>query len=188
MFDADAFAKRERALEDEFFHRIDEKLREDLRKSMQREQAREAITAATGIEDQALIDELLDAGIDSATLVALALIPSVFVAWADGSVTAAEKEAVMKAASERGIAEGHVAHEVLKGWLQTRPPKSLWNTWKHFASAAGKTLNESTSLRFSAEIVKHATWVAKASGGILGIGKISAAEQTILDEVSATLS
>lgn len=187
MFDADPFAKRERAMEDEFFHRVDEKLRENLRQEMEREQARESIAAATGIDDAKLLDALLDAGIGSETLVALTLIPSVFVAWADGNVTDAERDAVMKAASERGIDSGHVAYEVLQGWLGKRPPKSLWATWKQYAEIAGKTLDNQTRRRFAEEIVKHATWVAKASGGILGIGKISAAEQAILDDVSTAL-
>ncbi len=188
MFDVDPFSKRERALEDEFFHRVDEKLRENLRKSMEREESRKAITAATGIDDQTLIDELLDAGIGPETLVAMTLVPSVFVAWADGNVTDAEKEAVMKAAAERGIEPGAVAHEVLQGWLESHPPRSLWTTWKHYASVAGKTLNDATSARFSEEIVKHAKWVANASGGFLGIGKTSAEEQAILDDVTASLS
>lgn len=188
MFDADPFAKRERAMEDEFFHRVDEKLRENLRQKMEREQARESITAATGIDDTGLLDALLDAGIRSETLVALTLIPSVFVAWADGSVTDAERDTVMKAASERGIDSGHLAHEVLQGWLGKRPPKSLWATWKQYAEIAGTTLDAETKSRLTEEIVKHATLVAKASGGILGIGKISAAEQTVLDDVSTALS
>ena len=188
MFDSDPFSKRERALEDEFFHRVDEQLRENLKKSMEREESRKAIIAATGIEDEALLDKLLDAGIRAETLVALTLLPSVFVAWAEGSVTDAERKAVMKAASERGIGSDELSHQVLQGWLEKRPPLSLWKTWKEYASVAGKTVGGSTGERLSEEIIKHATWVAEASGGFFGIGKISAPEQAILDEVRAALS
>lgn len=187
MFETDPFAKRERALEDEFFHRVDEKLREQLLQKMEREKAREAITAATGIEDEGLIDDLLDAGFEADTLVSIALVPSVFVAWADGSVTDAERQAVLKAAEERGISEAHVSRHLLENWLESRPPKTLWATWKHYAAAAGKKLAGATSGRLSDEIISHATWVAKASGGVLGIGKISKAEQEILDDVKQTL-
>ena len=48
MFDKSAFEKREKAIEDEFFHRVDEKLRKDLRDSIQRQKDRESLVMVTG--------------------------------------------------------------------------------------------------------------------------------------------
>ncbi len=61
-------AKREQALEDEFFHRVDEKLRAELRKSMDRDRSREALTEATGLTDPELLDALIEAGFQATTL------------------------------------------------------------------------------------------------------------------------
>lgn len=181
MFDTDPFAKRGKAMEDEFFHQVDKKLHEQLRASMERDASHKAIVDATGIEDPALVNELLDAGIDAATMIALAHIPGIFVAWADGSVTDAERLEVLKAATEKGIVEDHVARGLLEGWLKSRPPKSLWETWQHYAAATVKSLPQPVVAELADEIVKHATWVAKASGGVLGLGKISEAEQKVID-------
>lgn len=187
MSEADAFAKRERALEDEFFHRTDKALLEGMRQSMQREQSREALAAATGVRDPALLDALLDRGIQPTTLVALTLVPAVFVAWADGDVTADERAAVMEAAEQRGISPGAVSYDLLSDWLQQRPRKALWRTWKEYFRAVYGSLEPATQKTLYNEITEQARNVAKASGGVLGIGKISAAEQNVLDEVEQTL-
>lgn len=188
MFDTDPFAKRERALEDEFFHRVDEKLRQDLRKSMQSPDSPEALADAIGLDDQELAQHLLGEGISSTTLVALTLVPSVFVAWADGDVTADERKAVLEAANSRGIGQGHPAYKLLQGWLQETPPQSLWDAWKEYASAAGHSLSDQNTRRLARQIIRQATWVAEASGGFLGMGKISKQEQQVLDDVKATLA
>jgi hypothetical protein len=80
MFDHDAIHDRGRALEDEFFHRVDEELRKKLRETMERETKREQLLAATGFKDEALLDHLLDGGFEPATVAALVLVPAVFVA------------------------------------------------------------------------------------------------------------
>lgn len=187
MFEKDAFAQRERALEDEFFHRVDEKLRSELRRSMERDRSREALSEATGLNDPELLDELLDAGLQATTLAALALVPAVFVAWADDTVTQPEKDAVLKAATERGMNEDGMASQLLVSWLEHRPRTSLWDTWKHYADAVRGSISESATGILSASILQIATSVANASGGVLGFGKISAAEKKWLTEIENTL-
>lgn len=187
MFETDAFAKRERAMEDEFFHRVDEKLREQLRRSMQRDRSREGLQDATGLNDPELLDALLDAGFEATTMAALALVPAVFVAWADDAVTQPEREAVLKAAAERGIAEDGVAAQLLDSWLSHRPRQTLWQTWKHYAEAVRHSISDSATGILSASILQVATSVAQASGGVLGYGKISSSEQALLDEIEDTL-
>ena len=103
MFEKDAFRQREQAMEDEFFHRVDEKLRKKLRESIERDKSKERIAEATGFQNPELLDHLVEAGFESTTLAALALIPPIFVAWADGEVTAKERQAVMSEALRRGV-------------------------------------------------------------------------------------
>ena len=62
MYDHDAIHDRGRALEDEFFHRVDEQLRTKLRESMEREKKREQLISATGFNDEELLDHLIDGG------------------------------------------------------------------------------------------------------------------------------
>jgi hypothetical protein len=181
--ESDSFAKRERALEDEFFHRVDQKLREELRKSMEHDRTREALVAATGFQDSPLLDELVDSGITATTLVALALVPSVMVAWSDADVDKKEREAIMEIAQGRGIDQGGPAYEVLSGWLAERPDRSLLETWKHYVSEVKPTLTEEAWKQFAHEVVEQATAVAHASGGLLGYGTVSVTEKNIIDQI-----
>lgn len=187
MFESDAFEKRERALEDEFFHRVDEKLKADLRKSIERDASRKALTESTGLQDPALIEKLLDAGLEATTLAALALVPAVYVAWADHHVTDAERKAVLDAAEQRGIASDSVASKLLQSWLEHPPKKDLWQAWKQCAADVGKGLPQETSELLFKDVTEIAETVAKASGGVLGIGKISSNERAVLDDIKATL-
>jgi hypothetical protein len=187
MYESDAFTKREQALEDEFFHRVDEKLRAELRRSMDRDRSREALAEATGLTDKELLDGLIEAGFQSTTLAALALVPAIFVAWADNSADELECQTIMKAATERGINEDAVALQLLETWLKKRPPKSLWETWKRYAHAVGESLSESNSTVLSGEILRLATAVAESSGGVLGFGKTSKSEQEVLDEIKEVM-
>lgn len=188
MFESDAIHQRGQALEDEFFHRVDEKLKADLRRSMEREKAREQLSAATGFQNRELLDHLLDAGFNAASLTALALVPIVFVAWADGSVTPKERQAVMSAALQRGLEHDPTALQMLEVWLQKHPSRSLWKLWKEYAEAVHATVSPTLAEMLIKEILRQATIVAEASGGTLGFGKISKDEQAILDEVAKLFS
>ncbi len=188
MFESDAFEQRERALEDEFFHRVDEQLREELRRSMEKDRSREALQKATGLTDKELLDELVDAGFEATTLAALALVPAVFVAWADDSVTELEHDAVLKAAHDRGIEDDALASQLLESWLTKRPKRTLLQVWKHYAVAVNESLSDSASVLLTKNILHIATVVAEASGGVLGFGKISKPQQEVLDEIRETLA
>ena len=184
MNDHDAIHDRGRALEDEFFHRVDEQLKQKLRESMEREQHREQLIAATGFQDNELLDHLLDGGFQPASVAALALVPAVFIAWADGSVTPNERQAVMSAALQRGLDNQPTAMKMLEAWLHRHPPRSLWNLWKEYAIALRKTAPPSVAEKLTNEILRQCKAVAEASGGTLGFGKISKQEQELLDEIA----
>jgi hypothetical protein len=186
MFDHDAIHDRGRALEDEFFHRVDEQLRTKLRQKLEREELRKQMVEATGFKDEQLLDHLLDAGFQPATVSALVLVPVVFVAWADGSVTPQERQVVMSTALQRGLDNQPLAMKLVESWLHAHPPRTLWKLWKEYASAFREIVPESVAGKLKSEIVRQCKSVAEASGGTLGFGKVSAAEQEILDEIAAT--
>lgn len=188
MFDKSAFDKRERAMEDEFFHRVDEKLREELRQSMERDKSRESLAKATGLSDNDVLDALIDAGFQVTTLAALSLVPAIFVAWADDKVDEPEREQLEKAATDHGIAKAGLAWQLLESWMEQKPPKSLWNTWQQYAEAVGKSLTPTAAGILADEIYKLSKVIAEASGGLLGIGKISSKERAVLDQIKAALA
>jgi tellurite resistance protein len=185
MFENDSFRKREQALEDEFFHRVDEKLRQQLREKMEREEAREMLVKVTRFKKPELLDHLLDAGINASSIPALTMLPSIFVAWADGQVSEEERQTVIREAFGLGVDPQQVSFQLIEGWLQHRPPQSMWELWREYAEGVRQSMGVESARQLLGEIHELATAVAKASGGHFGFGKISKAEQKLLDEIQA---
>ena len=82
---------RGKSLEDEFFHREDQRLLERLRDLRAAEASREALSKASGITQPEVLDRLLRLGIQAHTLAALSIVPLIEVAWADGALDAKTK-------------------------------------------------------------------------------------------------
>lgn len=188
MFDQDALHQRGKALEDEFFRQVDQKLLADLKAADERESLKEQLASVTSFQDDELLADLIDCGFQPMTVAALALVPAVFVAWADGSVTPLERQAVMNAALRRGIEEQPLALQLLETWLHKHPPRSLWNLWKEYVSAVYSSFSDSSREALANEVRQQARTVAEASGGTLGFGKVSDAEQAILDDIGTLFS
>lgn len=187
MTEIDAIHRRGRALEDEYFQRVDQELLKNLREEDQRLERLEELTKATGVHDDTIGRNLMDAGIDASNVAALTLTPMVFVAWASGTVSPEERQSVISEALRRGINSNPLAFRLLEQWLQRRPPRELWQIWKEYAAVLHHSLPPATAEKLRTRLLAQAEEVAKASGGVLGIGKICSAEQRVLDEIEAVL-
>src|SRR4029453_17407431 len=86
---------RGRSLEDEFFRREDKRLMDRLKELTAAEATREALAKAVGITKPAILQELMELGIRAETVAALFTVPLVEVAWADGTLDAKERRAVV---------------------------------------------------------------------------------------------
>ncbi len=184
MLDQDALHQRGKALEDEYFHRVDQKLAEELRRKLHRDEDRQRLAAATGFTDEQLLDQLLDAGFDTPSMASLALVPLVFVAWADGSVTPQERQKVLSEALHRGIMNQPDASKLVEGWLAHRPPQSLWKLWGEYAEAVRDSIAPTLADLLGNAIMRASTDVAEASSAGFGQGKISRAERDVLNDIA----
>lgn len=184
----DALNDRRQALEDEFFHRVDEKLLAAMRAKTAAESSRKRLEAATGISNTDLLDELLAAGASDETVAAIALVPLILVAWASGEVEPEEREQILKAASDHGITNDSPAALLLEHWLDRKPNRELGATWKHYIAAVVAQMGAESRESLRSEIVARATAVANASGGLLGFGKISNDEKRVIAEVEQALT
>lgn len=180
----DAFAERERALEEEFFYRSNNRLLEQLRRSLADQATRGELAAATGISDPELLDELVASNIGPESITALSLAPLVLVAWSDGDVDAKERRTILDAAAERGIDVESIAFRLLEHWLATKPSPRLLQTWKRYTKAICQTISPTVIAVLRDEILRRAKAVAKASGGVLSLGRITREEQKILDAMA----
>lgn len=178
-----AFDKRASALEDEFFHRVDQKLIERLHQQHDREVDEDALTIATGISDRNLLDELINLKITSKSLIAFSLFPVIYVAWADGHVEVAERKNVLEAARRLGVIPESAAFELLESWLSTKPSAELFRAWVDFIHALRPTLSVKGFRELHEGVIERSREVAGAAGGILGIHKAAQSEQAAIEKL-----
>src|SRR5262249_46857585 len=79
------------------------------------------------LDDPALLARVRRLGITRETGAAFLVLPLVQTAWADGEVSARERDVVLALAATRGIAAGTPAHEQLRVWLRVRPAPELFD-------------------------------------------------------------
>ena len=173
-------------LEDCFFADPRTGLRERLREAGEnRTRQMESLAEVSGIEDVEVLEKLVLLGIQSETLAALTLYPLVAVAWADGTVDRHERDAVLRSATECGIAAGSVAHDLIASWLEEQPGSLLRQTWQEYTRQLAARVSPEWRVVFGRELLARAHAVADASGGFLALDKTSSVERQALDELRA---
>jgi len=118
-------------------------------------------------------------------LTALSLVPVIEVAWSDLEMEAKEKDAIMRAAKGEGIEEGDAVYALLLEWLEKKPREQLLQTWIDYVQALDEQLTSEERATLKEQVMSRARHVAEAAGGILGLGKISAAEKEMLEKLEA---
>lgn len=176
-------ADRRRALEEAFFAKQNEKLKAKMRASQEREKALQELRAAFPHGSGELFERLIEQGLDVEAVSALSLVPCVMVAWADGHVGDGEREVVLAAARENGIEPGSKPYTLLAGWLVEKPSPSLVDLWCGYVGAACAMLGPAERDRLRERVAGLARAVARATGGFLGIGKISDEEEAVLTRI-----
>jgi hypothetical protein len=185
----DALGDRGKALEESFFAKQNEALRRRLRETEATKVKKEALSAASGITDNAVLDKLVALDIGSEALAALSLVPLVAVAWADGSIDDKERSGVLSRAIELGLSEQGVSYRLLEGWLVQRPTPQLLARWKDYIGALSPTLTQEARHTLKSQLLSRAAAIAGATGGLLGMGqKVSKAERAVLEELERALS
>ena len=69
MFDQDALHQRGKALEDEFFRQVDQKLLADLKAADEGESLKEQLASVTSFQDDELLADLIDCGFQPMTCI-----------------------------------------------------------------------------------------------------------------------
>jgi hypothetical protein len=176
---------RGRALEDEFFRKEDQRLMTRLRELRDRTASREALAKASGIKNEAVLDKLLELGVRPETVAALALVPLAEVAWADGSLDERERRLVLERAEKSGIAPGSSDYALLESWLERRPEPKLLSAWTQMVRGLREHLTPEQVEALRAGLIERAQAIAGASGGFLGVGKVSGAEADMIRQLES---
>jgi hypothetical protein len=187
MSNDDALAKRGRALEDDYFRRRDQELIEKMREQWSAEKKEQAMGTAAGLNDPHLLQELLTLGFTPETVKLLPLVPLLQVAWAEGGVSPAERDLILKLAESRGLTAGSPADAQLMDWLANRPADQVFAGAGRLIHAMLESGAEPVANLNADALVEYAEKVAAASGGIFGLGRVSGEERALLASLAAGL-
>ena len=187
MSNSEGMTDNIRAREEEHFRKKDRELIEKLRKADAAAKAHKALEQEAGIHDPAVLNELDQLGFTPATIALLPLVPVLQVAWANEGISTAERALIVNLARARGVAADSPADEKLNEWLQQRPSDDTFHKANRLIAAivdspAGGTMHVSGK-----ELVDQCDRIAHASGGIFGIGSVSARERAALEEIAAAV-
>ncbi len=180
-----ALAKRGKALEDAFFRRVDQELLRELQLRFNEEQEKRKLANVCEVIDQQTLKALYQIGIRAETVMAISLVPLVWIAWADGRIEAHEREAILKVAEQHECPSGSAAYRLLELWLAKPPSEGLLTAWENYIVDLGKELPSGSLRHLGDNILSRARQVAKAAGGVFGIGGISKKEEAVLNEIGA---
>lgn len=179
----DSLSERGFSLEEEFFRREDAKLIAKLRALEHAETTRALLGKATGITDKNVLDNLMALNISGEIVAALSVLPFVEVAWADGTIDAKERETLIAHAKTQGFAPGTAEYALLETWLERRPEARFFAAWVELVHGLCARLNANEIAQMRTTLVERARSVARSSGGVLGLGKVSAAETAVLTKL-----
>ena len=190
MTEHDPLAERGRALEEEYFRKRDRELIEKMRQAAKADRARGELDEKTGLRDPALLKELQDLGFTPDTVVLLPLVPMLEVAWAEGGITPAERDLLVRFARGRGVVDDSVADQQLSAWMTNRPDPSVFVHARRLAAALlADSAAQVTRGLTADDLVAYCEKIAAASGGILGLrlGSISLEEKSLLASIASDL-
>jgi hypothetical protein len=184
---SDELHKRGRALEEAFFTKQNEELLAKLRAQEAAARKKHELSQVTGITDSGLLEALAVDGVEPDAMAALALAPIVLLAWRKGKVEPSERNAILRAAEQRGVKQGSSQWKLVEGWLDHRPHASLRPAWEAYVHALRAKLSPSDYAALRDDIVKRAREVARVAHGFLGFTSVSATEKEFLAELEAAL-
>jgi hypothetical protein len=181
----DFLGDRKQALEESFFAKENAKLLEKLKSDKDKKAAKEALSEISGIISDEVLEKLCEIGIEADTWAAVSIAPLVEVAWADGKIESAEREAVLSAAAANGIEKSSPSYLLLESWLSRRPDGRLLEVWGAFIVRLCSELSDDERDAIKDQLLGRARSIAEAAGGFLGLGsKVSAEEEVVLAELS----
>lgn len=186
---SDAFERRRRSFEAEYFSRKEAHLVNKLKEIFEKKVDKESIRKRTGIKNERLLDALVALNLSGDLLAAFNLLPLVEVAWADGAVDEREVRALMTALEQQGVLAGTAAHSRMEFAIKHGPDPEAKKLWYAYAEELKNTLSARELAEFRQDILDTARTVANVSGGLLNIAfTVSPNEQRVLDAVEKALT
>jgi hypothetical protein len=94
---------------------------------------------------------------------------------------------LVKLARSRGIEEGSSADVQLSEWLASPPPPEVFTRATRLIRAMLEAVSAQAGDLTADDLLQYCESIASASGGILGMGRISPDERAMLSQIAAEL-
>jgi hypothetical protein len=186
MADDHPLGERGRALEDEYFRRMDRELLESARRTSALDDEGRELGALTGLQARD-VEALQALGFTAETVALLPLVPLVQVAWADGGVSDDERAMIVQLARARAITEGSAADQQLAVWFRAPPSPDVSAAVSRLLGAMiGGPAIVLEGLTAD-ELVEYCERIAAASGGFLGLRRVAVDERALLTKIAHDL-
>ena len=180
--------ERGRALENQFYEKENQQKLAAMKQKLDSQGTKDELRKASGMSDDAVLEQLVALGLRGNTIAALSLVPLIQVAWADGKIQDNERTAILQGAHGKGLEKGTPGYALLETWLVKKPSNELIEAWEAYIKALASQLNDEQNRLLKNQIVGFAKMVAAAAGGFLGIGRVSASEEKVLDRIEAAFT
>ena len=187
MAERDGMTDQARKREEDYFRKRDRELVEKMRQAAAVEQTRRELETKTGLNDPELLNDLQELGFTPDTIQLLPIVPILQVAWAEGGVSDAERKLIVQLARARGITDASAGDRQLGDWLDRRPSEQVFASATRLIRAMLDRPTEGLGDLSADDVIKYSESIASASGGMFGIGKISAEEKATLAKIAAAL-
>lgn len=187
MTDKDAFAEREHLLEEDYFRRKEKELIDKMRRNAQADAQRHELAKQAGVADEDVLRDLQELGYTPETIMLLYLMPLIQTAWAEGDVSAKERDLIVQAARSRGVAAGSAADVQLGRWLSERPSEEIFQRTLRAIGTILQARSQEERESSERDLLSLCTAIASASGGIVGFGAVSEGERRILAQITREL-
>jgi hypothetical protein len=186
----DLFHDRERAEEEAYFRQKDAKLIAALRQKAQFSEIAHALSEKLHADEPLLLERIKKLGVTLDTGAAFVLAPLVEVAWADGGISHAEREAILHIAERRGVVEGSADHRRLLEWLAKRPPDEVFRAAVEAIRVGISVLPPGEREQRIEVMIKACEDVAQAAGSLVELFQlehITAAEGGVIAAIRERL-
>ncbi len=180
--------RHRQTLDNRFFIGIEDAIVRRLQEDAQTEAGRDKLALVSGISDPELLKEIADIGVNAESFAAILMSPMILVAWADHKIDEPERTAILAQIQENGIEADSIPYVLIEHWLHRRPPHDLAHIWEECARTLMARLTEHGRRTLCEKLMHQVRLVAKASGGVMGIGAISLQEKRIIQMLEAAIA
>ena len=186
----DIFRDRERGEEDAYFRKQDAKLIAKLRQKAQFSEIAHALAEKLHADEPALLERIQKLGVTLDTGSAFILAPLVEVAWVDGEVSYAERDTILRIATQRGVEPGSADYYQLLDWLAHRPSDEVFRTALEAIRIGVSVLPPDESEQRIATMIKACEEVAQAADWIdqlFKLDRVSYSESAVIAAIRGHL-